>query len=72
MDLKGCPMETLPCMSQYYELIEIDLSCSSSIIQVWHGKKFLQKLKYLYLSKCPRLKQIPDLSEAPNLEILHV
>ncbi|XP_057730929.1 disease resistance protein RPV1-like [Arachis stenosperma] len=68
---EACPMETLPFMDQYYELVEIDLSYSSSIIQVWHGKKFLKKLKYLYLSGCPRLKQIPDLSEAPNLEILN-
>ncbi|XLT70920.1 hypothetical protein HN873_027359, partial [Arachis hypogaea] len=33
---------------------------------------FLQKLKYLDLSGCRWLKQIPDLSEAANLEILKV
>ncbi|XLT70923.1 hypothetical protein HN873_027362 [Arachis hypogaea] len=65
-------METLPFMDHYYELVEISVSYSSSIVQVWHGKKFLEKLKYLYLSYCHRLKQIPDFSEAPNLEILHV
>ncbi|QHN98049.1 hypothetical protein HN51_045842 [Arachis hypogaea] len=67
-----CPMETLPFMDQGYELVEINLSDSSSIVQVWHGKKFLEKLKYLYLKCLYRLKQIPDLSEAPNLEILDV
>ncbi|XLU69012.1 hypothetical protein S245_028065, partial [Arachis hypogaea] len=67
-----CPMETLPFMDQYYELVQISVSRSYSIVQVWHGKKFLEKLKYLYLSYCHRLKQIPDFSEAPNLEILHV
>ncbi|MED6111319.1 hypothetical protein PIB30_051311 [Stylosanthes scabra] len=67
-----CPMKTLPFIDQYYELVEIDLQNSSSIVQVWHGKKFLEKLKYLRLRNCSRLKQIPDISEAPNLEILDV
>ncbi|MED6151058.1 hypothetical protein PIB30_078658 [Stylosanthes scabra] len=69
---QGCPMETLPFVDQFYELVEIDLSLSYSIVQVWHGKKFMEKLKYLNLSSCPLLKQLPDLSEAPNLEILNV
>ncbi|MED6144821.1 hypothetical protein PIB30_019065 [Stylosanthes scabra] len=69
---QGCPMETLPFVDQYYELVEIDLSLSYNIVQVWHGKKFMEKLKYLNLSSCPMLKQLPDLSEAPNLEILNV
>ncbi|XP_020965776.1 TMV resistance protein N isoform X3 [Arachis ipaensis] len=69
---RRCPMETLPFMDQGFELVEINLSDSSSIIQVWHGKKFLEKLKYLSLKYLYRLKQIPDLSEAPNLEILDV
>ncbi|MED6217055.1 hypothetical protein PIB30_014039 [Stylosanthes scabra] len=69
---ESCPMETLPFIDQYYELVEIDLQNSSSIVQVWHGQKFLEKLKYLRLHNCSRLKQIPDLSKAPNLEILYV
>ncbi|MED6217046.1 hypothetical protein PIB30_014031 [Stylosanthes scabra] len=67
-----CPMETLPFIDQYYDLVEIVIRFSSSIVQVWHGKKFLEKLKYLELYNCSRLKQIPDLSEAPNLKILYL
>ncbi|XLR36497.1 hypothetical protein S83_064397 [Arachis hypogaea] len=67
-----CPMETLPFMDPYYELVQINVSDSDCIVHLWHGKKFLKKLKYLYLSDCFRLKRIPDLSEAPNLEILDV
>ncbi|MED6210673.1 hypothetical protein PIB30_066402 [Stylosanthes scabra] len=60
----NCPMETLPFIDQYYELVEIDLGNSSNIVQ------FLEKLKFLWLGNCSRLKQFPDLSEAPKLEVL--
>ncbi|MED6144810.1 hypothetical protein PIB30_019054 [Stylosanthes scabra] len=59
-----CQMKTLPFIDQYYELVEIDLSDSYNIVQ------FMEKLKYLNLFHCLQLKEIPDLSEAPNLEIL--
>ncbi|XLR20529.1 hypothetical protein S83_048441 [Arachis hypogaea] len=65
----GCPMETLPFTDEHYELVEIDLYLSK-IVHVWHGKKFLEKLKYLNLSNSHNLKQTPDLSGAPNLETL--
>ncbi|MED6144814.1 hypothetical protein PIB30_019058 [Stylosanthes scabra] len=69
---RDCPMKTLPFDDQYYELVEIDLNNSDKIVQVWHGKKSLEKLKHLNLYGCVQLKQIPDLSEAPNLEILNL
>ncbi|XLU54695.1 hypothetical protein S245_049343, partial [Arachis hypogaea] len=62
-------METLPFTDEHYELVEIDLYLSK-IVHVWHGKKFLEKLKYLNLSNSHNLKQTPDLSGAPNLETL--
>nr|CCW28747.1 TIR NB-ARC LRR protein [Arachis duranensis] len=65
----GCPMETLPLTDGHYELVEIDLYLSK-IVHVWHGKKFLEKLKYLNLSNSHNLKQTPDLSGASNLETL--
>ncbi|QHN97598.1 TMV resistance protein N [Arachis hypogaea] len=69
---RRCPMETLPFINESYELVEINLYDSPSIVDVWHGKKFLEKLKYLFLSKYRRLKRIPDLSEAPNLKVLDI
>ncbi|RYR15437.1 hypothetical protein Ahy_B04g072185 isoform C [Arachis hypogaea] len=65
-----CPMETLPFRDhQRYELVEIDLS-HSKIVQLWDGKKVLKKLVHLNLSYCKELKEMPDLSGAPNLKTL--
>ncbi|MED6146304.1 hypothetical protein PIB30_033303 [Stylosanthes scabra] len=68
---RDCPMETLPLTDQRYELVEIDLSFSR-IVQLWEGKKFLDKLEHLNLSCCYRLKETPDLSGAPNLKTLNL
>ncbi|MED6159798.1 hypothetical protein PIB30_045544 [Stylosanthes scabra] len=69
---KKCPMETLPLITdQRYELVEIDLR-ESQIVQLWEGKKFLNKLEHLNLSSCHKLKETPDLSGAPNLKTLTI
>ncbi|RYR15443.1 hypothetical protein Ahy_B04g072190 [Arachis hypogaea] len=60
-----CPLETLPLVDQRYELVEIKISWSN-IVQLWHGFKFLEKLKHLDLS-CSGLEQTPDLSGFPSL-----
>ncbi|QHO08727.1 TMV resistance protein N [Arachis hypogaea] len=68
----SCPLKTLPLTDhQRYELVEIDLSCSE-IVELWDGKKILEKLEHLDLSKCMQLKQTPDLSGAPNLKTLNL
>ncbi|MED6219288.1 hypothetical protein PIB30_034406 [Stylosanthes scabra] len=67
----NCPMETLPLRDQRYELVEIDLS-ESEIVQLWEGKKFLYKLEHLDLFCCNKLKEVPDLSGAPNLKTLTI
>ncbi|XLU99529.1 hypothetical protein S245_013869, partial [Arachis hypogaea] len=63
-----CPLETLSLVDQRYELVEIKISWSN-IVQLWHGFKFLEKLKHLDLS-CSDLEQTPDLSGVPVLETL--
>ncbi|MED6219289.1 hypothetical protein PIB30_034407 [Stylosanthes scabra] len=69
---RACPMETLPFADhQHYELVEIDLH-DSKIVQIWDGKKFLNKLQHLNLSSCLMLKETPDLSGAPNLKTLNL
>ncbi|MED6161928.1 hypothetical protein PIB30_065496 [Stylosanthes scabra] len=65
------PMETLPLIDQHYELVEIYLSWSS-IVHVWHGKKFLDNLENLDLSWCRFLEQMPDISGVPNLKRLNL
>ncbi|MED6159801.1 hypothetical protein PIB30_045547 [Stylosanthes scabra] len=68
---KECPLDTLPFTDQHYELVEIDLH-ESKIVQLWDGKKFLNKLEHLNLSSCYKLKETPDLSGAPNLKALNL
>ncbi|XP_052116136.1 TMV resistance protein N [Arachis duranensis] len=65
-----CPLKTLPLTDhQRYELVEIDLSYSE-IVELWDGKKVLEKLEHLNLVGCKQLKQTPDLSKASNLKEL--
>ncbi|XLR20540.1 hypothetical protein HN51_067340, partial [Arachis hypogaea] len=67
-----CPLKTLPLKDhQRYELVEINLS-KSQIVELWDGKKVLEKLEHLDLLWCKQLKQTPDLSGAPNLKKLHL
>ncbi|XLR62578.1 hypothetical protein S83_013250 [Arachis hypogaea] len=67
---RHCPLKTLPLTDhQRYELVEINLS-HSQIVELWDGKKVLEKLEHLNLSECKQLKQTPDLSGAPNLKTL--
>ncbi|XLU54715.1 hypothetical protein S245_049363 [Arachis hypogaea] len=69
---KECPLKTLPLTDhQRYELVDIDLPCSE-IVELWDGKKVLEKLEYLNLLGCTQLKQTPDLSGAPNLKKLYL
>ncbi|XP_020996632.2 LOW QUALITY PROTEIN: disease resistance protein Roq1 [Arachis duranensis] len=64
------PLKTLPLTDhQRYELVEIDLSYSK-IVELWDGKKFLEKLEHLNLVGCKQLKQTPDLSKASNIKEL--
>ncbi|MED6147422.1 hypothetical protein PIB30_043892 [Stylosanthes scabra] len=67
----NCPMETLPLIDQHKELVEIYIPWSS-IVHVWHGKKFLDNLEQLDLSRCQFLEQTPDISGAPNLKIVNL
>ncbi|QHO08750.1 TMV resistance protein N [Arachis hypogaea] len=62
-----CPLETLPLLNQQYQAVEIKMQ-RSNLEQVWHGKKFFEKLKYLDLSSSRNLKQTPDISGVPILE----
>ncbi|RYQ94292.1 hypothetical protein Ahy_B08g089182 isoform A [Arachis hypogaea] len=56
----------------HLKLLSLDGVMAPILSYIPRSLRFLKKLKYLYLSDCFRLKRIPDLSEAPNLEILDV
>ncbi|CAL8107408.1 unnamed protein product [Prunus armeniaca] len=63
------PLEAIPEDFNPPNIVDIDLSRGH--IQVWKDSDMpLEKLKFLNLGYCDRLKQSPDFSKLPNLEKL--
>ncbi|XP_042959078.1 TMV resistance protein N-like isoform X23 [Carya illinoinensis] len=65
----GYPLKSWPRSFQPKNLIVLNMS-DSCIEQLWTGSLVLPNLKELDLSSCVNLIEIPDLSGAPNLEII--
>ncbi|CAK8577201.1 unnamed protein product [Lathyrus sativus] len=65
------PFMYLPSSFQPNQLVELILK-SSSIKQLWEGKKYLPKLRILDLSHSKNLIKMPDFGEFPNLERLNL
>ncbi|TXG46999.1 hypothetical protein EZV62_026293 [Acer yangbiense] len=63
--------EVLPSGFNPMNLVELDLS-RSKIKQLWEVKTPVQKLKLLNLSYCKNLIRIPDLSDIPSAESIHL
>ncbi|KAK7274363.1 hypothetical protein RIF29_15448 [Crotalaria pallida] len=66
---EGCPLKNLPLTNQLDEIVELKLP-HSKMVQLWHGTKFLEKLKFIDLSFSTNLKRSPDFIGVPNLESL--
>ncbi|KAJ9675649.1 hypothetical protein PVL29_024531 [Vitis rotundifolia] len=64
----GYPLESLPSNFYAKNLVELNLRCSN-IKQLWETELF-KKLKVINLSHSKHLKEIPNPSSVPNLEIL--
>eukprot|EP00261_Vitis_vinifera_P030546 XP_019071789.1 PREDICTED: TMV resistance protein N-like isoform X3 [Vitis vinifera] len=65
----GYPLESLPSNFHGEELVELKFR-SSNIKQLFQENKLLEKLKVIDLSHSQHLIEIPNISNAPNLEIL--
>ncbi|CAK8577205.1 unnamed protein product [Lathyrus sativus] len=65
------PFMYLPSSFQPNQLVELILK-SSSIKQLWEGKKYLPKLRILNMSHSKNLIKMPDFGEFPNLERLNL
>ncbi|CAL8997787.1 unnamed protein product [Prunus brigantina] len=64
-----CPLKSMPQDFIQPNMVDIDLSRSR--IEVWKDSDVaLEKLKFLNLGGCNRLKRFPDFSKLPNLEKL--
>ncbi|KAK2639901.1 hypothetical protein Ddye_027696 [Dipteronia dyeriana] len=68
---RGYPLRALPSNFNPEKLVKLDLS-GSNIEQLWEGTKHAPKLKWLNLSYCPHLTGIPNLSDFPSLEEVHL
>ncbi|KAB2603431.1 TMV resistance protein N-like [Pyrus ussuriensis x Pyrus communis] len=69
LSLSDFPLHDIPEGFNQPNVVDIDLSCSN--IQVWKNpNESLGKLKFLNLGYCDHLKQSPDFSRIPNIEIL--
>ncbi|KAJ9684897.1 hypothetical protein PVL29_017066 [Vitis rotundifolia] len=64
-------LKSLPSNFDGENLIELNLQ-HSMIEHLWQGKKYLEELKILNLSKSQQLNEIPCFSNMPNLEQLNV
>ncbi|KAL6297318.1 hypothetical protein ACE6H2_005460 [Prunus campanulata] len=64
-----CPLKSMPQDFIQPNMVDIDLSRSR--IEVWKDSDVtLEKLKFLNLGGCNRLKRFPNFSKLPNLEKL--
>ncbi|KAJ4723820.1 Disease resistance protein [Melia azedarach] len=65
----GYPGKSFPLHCHSNNLVSLELR-DSNIEELWDGIKNLVKLKHINLSDSKQLKEVPDLSKAPNLEKL--
>ncbi|XP_043816665.1 disease resistance protein RPV1 [Manihot esculenta] len=66
---EGYPLKSLPINFCPRNLVELRMP-HSNLIQLWNQEKALESLKFLDLSCSFELTKVPDLSSAPNLEVL--
>ncbi|CAL8988527.1 unnamed protein product [Prunus brigantina] len=67
----GYPLKSLPTGFQPDKIVELSM-CHSSIVQLWSGIKYLDKLKVLNLSYSQHLTRTPDFTGVQNLERLYL
>ncbi|CAN1730119.1 Disease resistance-like protein DSC1 [Linum perenne] len=66
----GYPLKCLPPQYDPVNLVELQLLHGHDLELLWEGTKDLKNLKLINLSHCSKLKQLADLSQAPNLETI--
>ncbi|KAL1146207.1 hypothetical protein V6Z11_A11G356500 [Gossypium hirsutum] len=69
LDWKGCPLRSLPSSFQLDNLVALLLPYSH-IQQLWKGNRPLYQLKIINLEGSQNLIKTPDVTTAPNLEVL--
>ncbi|KAK3170492.1 hypothetical protein Dsin_032663 [Dipteronia sinensis] len=64
----GCPLKSLPLKFNPEHLVDLEIPYSKLQSIPLKDTKFLGKLKRIDLSECRQLTEVPDLSQATNLE----
>ncbi|TXG60462.1 hypothetical protein EZV62_015035 [Acer yangbiense] len=67
----GYPLKSLPIKFNPNLLVELEMY-ESNIQHLWKDTKFLGNLRRIGLFKCKQLTEVPDLSQAPKLQILQL
>ncbi|TXG50360.1 hypothetical protein EZV62_022884 [Acer yangbiense] len=67
----GYPLESLPLKFNPVHLVELEMP-KSKVQQLWKDTKFLGKLRRIDLRECRQLTEVPDLSQAENLESMQL
>ncbi|KAL5540929.1 hypothetical protein UlMin_044905 [Ulmus minor] len=71
LEWSAFPANSLPLLPKPWNLVELKMP-HSQLEQFWDGSKRLEKLTRIDLSYSEKLTQFPNLSGAPNLEIINL
>ncbi|XP_040374407.1 disease resistance protein RUN1 isoform X2 [Rosa chinensis] len=70
LDWPKCPLQSFPSDFHANRLVNLDISGSYRITQLWEGRKNFSSLIHMNLNGCTSLKELPDFSGIPNLKEL--
>ncbi|XP_057741277.1 putative disease resistance protein At4g11170 [Arachis stenosperma] len=71
LDWSGCPVKSLPPTFCAEKLIELCMPCSQ-VTKLWDGVQDLVNLKRINLRGCKQLVELPDFTQASNLEKVYL
>nr|AHG28996.1 NBS-LRR protein [Cicer arietinum] len=63
------PLESLPSTFCFERLVQL-IMCKSKLKKLWDGIQKLDNLKFIMLNDSKDLVEVPDLSGAPNIEVV--
>ncbi|PRQ35985.1 putative TIR domain, P-loop containing nucleoside triphosphate hydrolase [Rosa chinensis] len=70
LDWPKCPLQCFPSDFHANKLVNLDISGSRRITQLWEGRKNFSRLTCMNLRGCESLTELPDFSGIPNLNEL--
>ncbi|MED6119001.1 hypothetical protein PIB30_007891 [Stylosanthes scabra] len=71
LEWSGCPVKSLPPAFRAEKLVELSMP-RSKVSKLWDGVQDLVNLKRINLNECWELVELPDFTEASNLEEVYL